>query len=251
MGRDFIITEVKGFNLDVSENCTNPFTVDLLDIKYQYPLELTFGCHRRFDCVCPACAKKWRNKNFEKFRKGIINMKYPRFLTLAVQYDKEKDDEEKVLDLWKYRKYLFKQLKRWGYKINSWIAVIEFPNHMHIVYDGSYISRTHIQQLWVQITGGSWSVDIRPVQGGTPKKMAGYLSKYMSKVMSFTPAQLELYKHFKMVMTNNLQLEKVKMLIRSFGIDDIGDWGWTRTSYYTRMLAEDKFIKEHPPTTTA
>jgi len=53
--------------------------------------------------------------------------------------------------------------------------------HLHVLFRGSYIEQAMISAWWLEIHKAQ-VVDIRKVKGGrTPKQLASYMAKYMSK----------------------------------------------------------------------
>jgi hypothetical protein len=200
----FSLIDASAHVIDFTKDCDNPRSLYLIDKYRDFPVEVKVGCNRRFDCMCLACARAWRAKKFMKMTAGINQMERPRFLTLTQRYDTSKGylDKSEIQALWKHRARLFEYLQkerflvgpyldragytrvsplvqhRPAYKITKWSAIIEFPNHIHLVYEGDYLPRAEIVDLWEHLTG-SFVVDIRPVTG--PREVAKYLSKYLSK----------------------------------------------------------------------
>jgi hypothetical protein len=67
---------------------------------------------------------------------------------------------------------------------SGWIAVLEFGKdnnnaHCHALVYGPYRPQSALSESWLQITGDSNGVDIRPAR--SPKEVAGYILKYITK----------------------------------------------------------------------
>lgn len=144
------------------------------------PIHAIFGCGARYAAVCPACSEKFARTKRNQIRDAILDMATPKFITLTLF--KRIEQYENLDRLWDSRKALFKALRKKGYRIKSWIGVVELPNHVHIVADTSYIPQRTISELWKTITGDSFIVDIRAVRSRSGS--ARYLSKYLSKSLS-------------------------------------------------------------------
>lgn len=228
--------------LDMSDGCLNPLTLELIDKQYGYPLKLQLGCHHRFDCECSSCAQKWRSKIFLRLLEAIPSFLDPKFLTLTLRYDTSQGICHHIKLLWKFRNQLFKELSRPqdypdkngvivhspGYIIDRWFGVIELPNHLHMVIDSPYIPWSLIVHLWIKITGDSRGVDIRPVRGETPHKMARYLSKYMSKLGRQSAAVVDSLKGFHLVQSHGLTKPKSPFIIDAEGVRPVGFFGWRK-----------------------
>lgn len=161
-------------------------------------IEVTVGCGKRFDSFCPDCAKRWRTKTFVKYYRGVFGMKNPRFLTLTLKKSGGRI-EKRLMLIWEMKKLLFKYLARRGYKIASWLGVIEPPNHIHLVVDTKWIPQHEISNIWKKITGDSFIVDIRPVSAADPRKVAAYITKYLTKASSWEGVNLDLLKGFHLI----------------------------------------------------
>jgi len=55
----------------------------------------------------------------------------------------------------------------------------EWHAHLHIIVDGVYFPQTQLKAAWLQVTGDSEIVDIRPVPDRA--KIAGYVGDYVSR----------------------------------------------------------------------
>jgi hypothetical protein len=201
---------------DISKGCKNGrhryFTCESCGAVH----DLLLPCNRRFTVQCPECSDRWRKKQVMRFKEGIANMNKPKFMTLTLQ--KEGLTEERLKSIWGMRNYVFKKLRRGKknnqglyirppHKIGSWVAVCEVPNHIHIVYEGSYIPEHELSELWFRITGDSFMVDVRPLGDEHDKRRAaGYLAKYLGKSQHWDEENLSLFKGFHIVNSRGLVL---------------------------------------------
>ena len=141
-----------------------------------------------------------------KFKLGIENMKTPKFITLTLKKDANLD----VKKIWSIRNYLFKILKRRGYRIDGWLGVCEWPNHIHLIVDCDYIPQHELSESWRNASGDSFIVDIRAITDGTGRRRAiNYLSKYLGKSQGWDDSNLSLLKGFHLQNNHGLDLEKV------------------------------------------
>lgn len=175
---------------DLQGDCTNSFSRFFICGSCKQVHRITLGCHRRFDSLCPSCAKKWRIKMRNKYRHGINNMRGQlRFLTLTLYYQKTPLDmpaNNRLNDLWHLKNEFFHILRnrineRTGkpYYIGAWCGCMEPPNHLHIVFEGDWIPQHEMVEIWQSLTGDSFIVDIRPVD--SPGRASHYVTKYITK----------------------------------------------------------------------
>ena len=150
-------------------------------------------------------------------------MIHPKFLTLTL--NKRRGLLGNVERIWAMKKALFRRLRDLGYNIDSCVAVVELPNHIHLIIDSDYIQQSTIKQLWRTLTGDSFGVDIRAVniQRDGMRAASAYISKYVSKSVCDEPKEyqpalddgnthhpvsvpfdLELLKSFHMISTYNI-----------------------------------------------
>ena len=190
-----VITDIE---IDHSRGCANPNTFFFECPSCGRPVKIRMGCGKRFDYFCAACAKHWRNKLFKRYFKAVCTFKNPKFLTLTL---KKTSDcmrmTARLKKLWEMKRYLFKRLKLQGYKVERWVGVIEPPNHIHLVIDSGYIPQCEISGIWNEVTGDSYIVDIREVNiQGDLRKVAAYLTKYISKASKWEGINLDLLEGF-------------------------------------------------------
>jgi len=193
--RFYIVTDVE---IDHSRGCANPNTFFFQCRVCNRPIKIRMGCGKRFDYFCPSCAKQWRNKTFKRYFKAVSFFKKPKFLTLTLKKTPSATrSTDRLKKLWEMKKYLFKRLKERGYPVTKWVGVIEPPNHIHMIVDCGYIPRDEISELWEEITGDSYIVDIRQINvQGDIRKVAAYITKYISKASSWEGINLDLLEGF-------------------------------------------------------
>jgi len=147
------------------------------------------------------------------FADAIDFMLTPRFLTLTLLKTGNESTGyygtvARLRRLWGMRKALFKELKRRGYRIYGWVAVIEPANHMHLVLDcPDFIPNDEISKIWKTITKDSYIVKIKNPKYSdrgreilSERDLKSYLAKYLSKASSWggfvDPSQFSEQKHF-------------------------------------------------------
>lgn len=235
--------------LDKSHGCSDPIELYLVDRQYGHPLQLLVGCNHRFDAQCPECAELWRHKNFSKFQYGISQMVNPRMMTLTMYYDKSTGICHHIKRIWQCRNLLFKELQRDKYleardikthrrvrgdlydtfKFKSWVAILELPNHIHLVYDGDYIPQELISALWLKITGDSFIVDIRKVRtNGPDRRLSRYLSKYLSSLSNIPSHLVQNLTGFHLFQSHGLKQSPKKPLIVNYRGSRFGTYGWSK-----------------------
>lgn len=167
--------------IDHSGGCEHGKEYFFVCEKEGRPISVTFGCNKRYATICPVCSQKWASAKARWIYDAILDMNAPKFITLTLF--KRLDKYENLNRLWDCRNALFKALRRKGFRIKSWVGVVELPNHVHIVADTTYIPQRTISELWKTITGDSFIIDIRAVR--SKKGSARYLSKYLSKSLAY------------------------------------------------------------------
>lgn len=152
--------------------------------------------------------KRTRNK----YTEALTNMRNPKLMTLTLLKNKEtgnllKDD---IREIWQMKNKLFHALAKRKYRIRSWFAVVELPNHLHLVYDGDFVPQKELSKLWKKASAGSFIVDIRAVKNYRPGFVAIYLTKYLTKGCIEYRIDIERLKSFRMVGSWKLIFEKIK-----------------------------------------
>lgn len=189
---------------DVSGDCGEPRHVYFRCGNCERLVKITVGCGKRFETFCPSCAKRWRNRTFRKYWAAVVIMKAPKLMTLTLKKHTG-DDAARLLGLWELRKAAFKEIRRRGYSIRSWVAVIEPPNHIHLIVDSEFIPQRELSQIWHTVTGDSFIVDIRKVNvGRSPKAVAVYITKYLSKASKWEGINLDRLEGFHLIGSNGL-----------------------------------------------
>jgi len=144
---------------------------------------------------------------------------------------------------------LLHRLRYRGYHIGSWFAVVEFPNHLHVVMDSDYIPRDNIVRQWSDITDGSFVVDIRPINTSRAgvRPTVKYVTKYLTKACGIAPSpepvQVHLDGERTVAQRRNWTLDELKgfHIVKSWGNEaiarqpmtcDCGDCSpWHKTSF--------------------
>ncbi len=197
VGLNLIAPEKSG-NEIVQPICHSPRTVYLQCRTCEHLHALEVGCGSRFAWVCPACANRWKRRVRSRYQRGIMAMRSPKLVTLTLR--KTGRLAERLLELWRLRKYLFWTLRKRGYSIASWCGVVEPPNHVHLVVDMEYIPQWEMSAIWQRVTGDSFIVSIEAINAGAdPRKVTAYLTKYLTKVSEWPDLNLGLLKGFHLV----------------------------------------------------
>lgn len=117
---------------------------------------------------------------YHRVMSGIIRGGTLRFITLT-------SSDAAPADIQRSWRALHMRMVRRGL-LQGYIRVPErgqnFRDHLHILFRGSYIDQALIKHWWSQIHNSD-IVDIRLVRTyGSPRKIAAYMAKYMSKESS-------------------------------------------------------------------
>lgn len=206
MGDDVLFAH-KGI-IDVSNGCEMSSALYLRSAETGRPLKIIHGCGRRYDCQCPVCAEKWRRRNRANFREVIKewNAEDIRMLTLTLRKNwKEQPMVDRIVDLWKFRKELFRYLREvLHFWIGGWTACIELPNHMHILMESDYIPHDLIKAKWAEITGDSFYVYINQWKNirDMHRFALHYLTKYLTKLGNIAYENAIQLKGFHLVCIN-------------------------------------------------
>jgi len=56
--------------------------------------------------------------------------------------------------------------------------------HLHVIFEGGYLPHAIAKETWLEVTGDSWIVDLRPMNGANGA--AGYVAKYATKSINST-----------------------------------------------------------------
>lgn len=203
------------------------------------------GCKSRFESVCPICAKRWKRKVSGHILDGIMSMKQPSFMTLTLT--KRRSGLHRMKSLWSLRNDLFRRLRDGGYNIGSWVAVVEYPNHLHICMDSEYIPQREISKAWKSITGDSYIVDIRRIGNrASPAVVAKYLSKYLGKSTGWPSEVVQELKSFRVVQSYGLpKVERHWLKCPHCG--EVGGFAWTTDEDFLRLDESSKKYGEGPP----
>lgn len=196
---------------DFSDGCLDSVERVMYCEQCGQPLIAFFGCNKRFKSQCPVCAKKWVRKERRAFERALAGMLSPKLLTLTLC--KKKSIEDNLARVWEMRNALLHKIRYEGYEVRGWFAVIELPNHIHMVIDSEYIPQYELSTMWKGITGDSWIVDIRKIK--IPRENAQraikYITKYLTKGAK-TELPPEILKGFHMVGSWAVNRQKAPML---------------------------------------
>ena len=157
--------------------------------------------------ICPVCSRRRQVRLIEQFLPLVKTFKSPYFMTLTHPRSLV-FDRDVLQDRHRSWRSLVKWLYRHGYPIAQGLISREvthalpgdprrykegrkvigtyteenagFLYHSHVLYDGPEIPKDVLREKWLELTGDSSIVDIRPVTGDTGAALA-YKIKYMSK----------------------------------------------------------------------
>lgn len=136
--------------------------------------------------LCPICSKRRAAAVFAKVGTAIRKMDSARFITLSLA----SSDTPLRDQLLRLRK-CFAELRRrvdWKAKVKGGVYTLEITRnrktglwhpHLHLIVDGDFIHQSNLSEMWHQVTGDSYIVDIRKVYSA--KNAAQYIAKYVSK----------------------------------------------------------------------
>jgi hypothetical protein len=204
----------KGIAHDFHGNCLSPFSRYFKCEHTGRIHRVTLGCHSRWDDVCPVCASKWRKMMRNRYHKGVLAMVTPKFITLTLKRNDIVGDDgsyglHSLDDLWRLRNQFFHILRKRTnshtgklYKIRSWVACIEPPNHIHMIVDCEFIPQHEMSEIWHTITGDSIIVDIRPVH--SKSQCSGYVTKYITKTKDWPLMEPSERKHLRICQSDGL-----------------------------------------------
>ena len=138
--------------------------------------KVKLGCGDR---TCPACRKKWYGHHF-KFLVGLVSgWSSVRFMTLTLKNIPDpvfgKNDVRFLRKCFARLRVRFQQIGGGFYVVQDTNVGKGHHPHIHVLYDGLFISQESLKKAWAEITGGSFIVDIRAVPD--PKGAVHYLLK--------------------------------------------------------------------------
>ena len=215
VGHDQIqIPREVGLSHDISGSCAYPFIRYFACEHSGRVHRFILGCHSRWEDTCPHCAAKWRKTMRRKYHQGVLAMKSPKFITLTLKRsDVVGGDGLKgthtLDDLWKLRNRLFQIIRkrknpRTGkpYRIGSWVACIEPPNHIHMIVDCDYITQHEMVEIWHSITGDSMIVDICAVR--SKSQCSGYVTKYITQTKDWPFISQTMRSHLRICQSHGI-----------------------------------------------
>lgn len=179
--------------------------------------KITLGCHSRWEDVCPYCANKWRKQMRKRYHEGVVRMKEPSFITLTLKRaDMVGADGKRgswtLDDLWALRNRFFQILRKRTnshtgrrYRIGAFCGVIEPPNHVHLIVDCDYLPQHEMSEIWHNITGDSFVVDVRRVHDRS--RCSGYVTKYITKTKDWPFIESADRDHLRICQSHGLEKE--------------------------------------------
>ncbi len=210
--RDWLLNQDHAGNLKLCRTRAW-FSVNLEDRHVRIA---TNNCRERW---CPICARglsKFRERSVGNWISDIGNCK---FLTLTLKHSAE-DLQTQIKNLY----YYFRQFRKtisfkyhvqggiWFFQIKRSKKTGEWHPHLHCVIDSCWWSKVDISNLWREITGDSFIIDIRIIRDEL--ETAEYVARYSSR-----PCMLKQY-------SLPDQLEIIEALFRR---RLCGTWGTGRT----------------------
>lgn len=144
-------------------------------------------CHHR---LCTPCATE-RSRIIAQNVIDQIGSRRVRFITLTLRHGTEPLAE--LLDRLYTSFKLLKRTKLWKQNVIGGVAFLEIKRtafgehwhpHFHILCEGNYIEKTHLQEAWLGCTGDSFCADIRLPHSNAI--VAREVTKYASKPLSTT-----------------------------------------------------------------
>jgi hypothetical protein len=126
--------------------------------------------------TCKECRQKWFGRFFSPVL-GIVK-EWPRvyFMTLTLK----NFDDLQATDIKRLRGYFGKLRKRYSWNMRGGFYVIQATNngkgwhlHLHILYDGLFISKKALSAAWLEITKTSFIVDVKRAEN--PRTAVRYI----------------------------------------------------------------------------
>ena len=249
--------------MDCSSGCPNGGFLSVKHDPCGKVRTYQIGCNSRFASQCDTCARKWVRKKRLKAERLISKMRSPKLVTLTLKKNRLTGHCDSLLDVHVMQNDLFHALRYRKFWIGPWIAVVEFPNHVHIIMDSDYIPQNQLSQYWKNASGGSYIVDIRPIniQRDGVRPSVNYVMKYITKACGFVPGDDQLDLHGDATpIQNNWTIDDLRgfHIVQTWGNDkdsvrivscDCGDPSpWHKTSfcscnsdsvqYYSTMISD-------------
>lgn len=145
------------------------------------------SCHDRF---CLPCANE-RSRTIALNVCDQIAGKQVRFLTLTLKASLMPLSDQ--LDRLYHAFQTLRRRKFWKQHVDGGVAFLEckwqqtqghWHPHFHILIQGRYLPFRKLRAIWLEITGDSFIIDIRPVRDA--RMATNYVTKYASKPFSNT-----------------------------------------------------------------
>jgi len=132
----------------------------------------------------------------------------PKLLTLTLKKDSTKEQfvakDQDILNLFHQLRRILKD--EYHIIIESFELVIEHPNHLHAIIDSRYIPFKLIQQIWKELTNDqSYYVNIKAIKVSSPRNVARYVTKYVTKMDSWNGCNPDSLKYQRIKQSWNVQ----------------------------------------------
>lgn len=144
--------------------------------------------------ACGRCAGVQRWKKVAKLWPLVKGFKEPRFLTLTFKNRAHLTPEWRRKQFATFRKFLKNRFIAdhleggvWCWEVTYNRVTKTWHPHFHILFDGKWTKHEEIKKIWFALTGDSFIVDVRDVQGEGDEGKLGALRetvKYITKAVS-------------------------------------------------------------------
>jgi hypothetical protein len=153
-----------------------------------HALKVKLGCGDR---TCPECRLKWFGYHFKTLLSLVAGWKSAYFLTLTLKNIPEigRSDVQRIRKCFNSLRRRFKLILGGFYVVQATNRGKGWHLHLHVLFDGSFISQKALSEAWAEITGGSFIVDIRKV--GDPRTAVRYLLSDFLQAPRIRPQDVE------------------------------------------------------------
>lgn len=183
------------------------------------------------DRWCPMCSRSRRLTIAANVRDWILTVRRPKHLTLTLvsSHDPLPDQLDRL-----YKAFTaLRATKAWKAKVRGGVWFLHchwrlskgwWRPHLHCIIDADYFHQDQISNLWQQITGDSYVVDIRAINN--TDKIANYVSREAAKPVNLADL-------------NDTQLRTI--FSSFYGRKLFGAWG---TAAKLHLLAQPRRVRE-------
>lgn len=137
--------------------------------------------------LCPRCEKHRKSRALKRFANGLLE-KNLRFMTVTRSGHRELNYEN-IKSTTRYGLNLIRRFRRSNH-VKEYIMALELVSkgslyyyHLHIIYSGKYISKSHLSDEWFSVTNDSYIVDIQRIRSRW--KAINYVVKYITKPIDY------------------------------------------------------------------